>query len=471
MWNFNPYPNKYAAISETGETITYAELKSFAQEMHTQIPERALVFSLCENTIGSLAGYVGFLENKIVPLLLDNGMDAELLEQLIALYHPSYLWLPEAMKESFLKQKVHQNNTEVWRSRGYVLLKTHLAPYPLNDALALLLTTSGSTGSPKLVRQSTQNIQANAESIAEYLELTEAERPITSLPMNYTYGLSIINSHLLKGATLLMTTKSFMQKEFWQFFKEQEATSIAGVPYNYEMLKRLRFFRMDLPSLKTMTQAGGKLSPELHKEFAEYAQATNRRFYVMYGQTEATARMSYLPYQEALRKYGSMGVAIPGGKFSLIDVDGKSFDEAEKVGELVYEGPNVTLGYAERGEDLIKGDERKGVLITGDMAKKDDEGYYYIVGRKKRFVKIFGNRVNLDETERMIKTAFENLDCACSGVDDHMKIFITNEAETESVKQYVSEKTGLHFSAFTVKAIDTIPKNEAGKTLYKNLPE
>lgn len=218
--------------------------------MHTQIPERALVFSLCENTIGSLAGYVGFLENKIVPLLLDNGMDAELLEQLIALYHPSYLWLPEAMKESFLKQKVHQNNTEVWRSRGYVLLKTHLAPYPLNDALALLLTTSGSTGSPKLVRQSTQNIQANAESIAEYLELTEAERPITSLPMNYTYGLSIINSHLLKGATLLMTTKSFMQKEFWQFLKSRRQPPSLGFPITMKCLNGCVFSEWIYQALK-----------------------------------------------------------------------------------------------------------------------------------------------------------------------------------------------------------------------------
>lgn len=471
MWHFNHDKNNLAAITETGEQITYAELNAFSEAMRSKINERALVFSLCENTIGSLAGYVGFLNNRIVPLLLDRHLDHELLAFLTDLYHPSYFWLTKEMEESFLNEKQHQSYTPIWEKHGYVLIETHLKAYPLNDDLTLLLTTSGSTGSPKLVRQSAQNIQANAESIAEYLELTEVERPITSLPMNYTYGLSIINSHLLKGATLLMTTKSFMQKEFWQFFKEQGATSIAGVPYNYEILKRLRFFRMDLPSLKTMTQAGGKLSPELHKEFAEYAQATNRRFYVMYGQTEATARMSYLPYQDALRKYGSMGIAIPGGKFCLIDVDGKPFDEAEKVGELVYEGPNVTLGYAERGEDLIKGDERQGRLVTGDMAKRDEEGYYYIVGRKKRFVKIFGNRVNLDETERMIKTAFENLDCACSGVDDHMKIFITNEAETEAVKQYVSEKTGLHFSAFEIKTIDQIPKNEAGKTLYKKLPE
>ena len=133
-----------------------------------------------------------------------------------------------------------------------------------------------------------------------------------------------------------------------------------------------------------------------------------------------------------------MGVAIPGGKFSLIDVDGNQVTEPEIVGELVYEGANVTLGYAEKGEDLAKGDERFGKLITGDMAKKDADGFYYVVGRKKRFLKIFGNRVNLDETERLIKHHFDGLDCACAGKDDLMYIFITDEAKIKEVKTFVA---------------------------------
>ncbi|MEG1185991.1 MAG: AMP-binding protein [Eubacterium sp.] len=467
MWNFKPDSAQIAAISEDGHQITYGQLYKLSKEIKQHMSKRSLVFSLCENTIGSLVGYVSFLENDVVPLLLDSGLDKELLDHLVDLYHPSYFWIPERMKESF--EKKDTTLEIVWKAEGYILCKTNLEAYPLYNDLALLLTTSGSTGSPKLVRQSYTNILSNATSIAEYLEITSRERPITSLPMNYTYGLSIINSHLLQGATLLMTTKGLMQKEFWQFFKAKGATSIAGVPYNYEMLKRLRFFRMELPSLKTMTQAGGKLSPELHKEFAEYAEDTNRRFYVMYGQTEATARMSYLPYKESLRKYGSMGIAIPGGKFALIDVDGQAITEPNITGELVYYGANVTLGYAECGEDLIKGDEWQGKLITGDMAQRDAEGYYKIVGRKKRFIKIFGNRVNLDETERMIKTAFENTDCACTGIDDHMHIYITNAKDQVAVKHFVTEKTGIHFSAFDVESIEKIPKNEAGKTLYKKL--
>lgn len=287
--------------------------------------------------------------------------------------------------------------------------------------------------------------------------------------MNYTYGLSIINSHLLVGATLLVTDKGLMQKEFWSFFKEYEATSFGGVPYTYEMLDRLRFFRMELPSLTYMTQAGGKLTPELHKKFAEYARDAGKKFIVMYGQCEATARMGYLPAEKALEKCGSMGIAIPGGKFSLIDGDGKLITDPNVTGELVYEGANVTLGYAECGEDLIKGDEREGILQTGDMAQFDEDGYYYIVGRKKRFLKIYGNRVNLDEIDRMIKAEFNNIDCASAGKDDHMYLFLTDESLSEKVKKYVVYKTKLNPAAFKTIVVDEIPKNDSGKTLYREL--
>lgn len=453
-------PKAIAAVQEDGEILTYGELLQKAEDLYGAIGGRTLAFILCKNALGALTGYVACQVYGVVPLLLDSDLDQGLLDTLIHTYHPAYLWAPD--EREIEGQKIYED-------LGYSLYETGLTPYPLNDQLALLLTTSGSTGSPKLVRQSRQNIDANAQSIAQYLELTQEERPITTLPMNYTYGLSIINSHLLVGATLLLTTKGIMQKEFWSFFKEKGATSFGGVPYTYEMLKKLRIFRMDLPSLKTMTQAGGKLTPELHKEFAEFAQNTNRRFYVMYGQTEATARMSYLPYQRALEKYGSMGIAIPGGEFSLIDVDGKEIEQPEVTGELVYRGPNVTLGYAQQGEDLIKGDERGGVLVTGDMAKRDADGYYYIVGRKKRFLKIYGNRVNLDECERMIKGQFA-IDCACSGRDDLLVIFITDPALEEPVRKFIAEKTGLNIKAFEVRQIDAIPKSSSGKTLYKELP-
>ena len=466
IWNFEEYKDKIAIKDEFGAAFTYAELKSLGEQLAGSISTRSLVFSLCENSIGSVVGYTAFVNNGIVPVLLNSHLDQGLLGELITKYKPQYLWVPVSQDASFQQYQV----AKILEMHGYALLKTSFdVEYPLHEELCLLLTTSGSTGSPKFVRQSYTNVLSNARSIVEYLELDETERPITTLPMNYTYGLSIINSHLLVGATLLLTDKGLMQKEFWNFFKDQEATSFGGVPYTYEMLERLRFFRMELPSLRYSTQAGGKLTPELHKKFAEYAQEKGTKFIVMYGQCEATARMGYLPAENALEKCGSMGIAIPGGKFHLIDVNGQDVTEPHVTGELVYEGANVTLGYAECGEDLIKGDERGGVLQTGDMAQFDEDGYYYIVGRKKRFLKIYGNRVNLDEIDRLIKAHFNNIDCASAGVDDHMYLFVVDEGIADEVKNFVVNKTGLNSAAFKTIVINEIPKNDAGKTLYKEL--
>lgn len=466
LWDFRQYGERTAMIDNCGMSVTYAQLAEEESRIAAVVKERCLIFCLCRNAIGSIVGYVSFMNERIVPLLLNAGIEKSFLENLLSVYSPRYIWLPEENAATF------EDMERVYECYDYVLLKTgYSIEYELYSELGLLLTTSGSTGSPKFVRQSYTNIMSNAKSIVHYLALNKDERPITTLPMNYTYGLSIINSHLLVGAVLLVTEYGLMQKEFWEFLKKQNATSFGGVPYTYEMLDRLRFYRMDLPSLRTMTQAGGKLTTELHKKFAEYALVHSKKFVVMYGQCEATARMGYLPAEKALEKCGSMGIPIPGGKFRLIGTDGKEVTGTCETGELVYEGPNVTLGYAECGDDLAKGDERHGILETGDMAQFDEDGYYYIVGRKKRFLKIYGNRVNLDEAERLIKGSFANADCAVAGVDDHMYLFVTNENIGAEIKSFIAAKTGLNPAAFQVIVLDEIPKNDSGKILYVKLAE
>lgn len=465
VWDLEKFGDSVAVIDEFGETVTYAQLKNESEAVAQAVGQRCLVFSLCRNETGSLIGYVGFMNGGIPPVLLNSHLDEELLRNLLAAYKPSYLWIPEEQYGQFEGMEI------VYRSYRYMLLKTgYENTFPLYEELGLLLSTSGSTGSPKFVRQSYANVIDNAESIMAYLQLDSSERPITTLPMNYTYGLSIINSHLLAGASILVTDKGIMQKEFWNFFKEAGATSFGGVPYTYEMLDRLRFCRMNLPSLRTMTQAGGKLLLDLHEKFARYAEENGKRFVVMYGQCEATARMGYLPPEKAAEKKGSMGIAIPGGKFHLIDENGSEITEPCVTGELVYEGRNVTLGYAESGADLAKGDERHGILHTGDMAQFDEDGYFYISGRKKRFLKIYGNRVNLDEMDRLIKGRFE-IEAASSGVDDHLYIFLTDETKKDAVLRFVVEKTRLNSAAFQIIVIDEIPKNDSGKILYKELSE
>lgn len=463
MWNLLKNKDHICLREENGAQLSYGQVYDFSESFANVVEDRCLIFFMCSNSIGSVAGYIACMNHRLVPAMLNAHIDKDLLDNLFILYHPVYIWTPANQAEQM-------PGYVVFEGYEYCLIKTEFGiEYALHDDLGLLLTTSGSTGSPKFVRQSYKNIRVNAEQIVEYLQLDASERPISTLPMNYTYGLSIINSHLLAGATILLTEKGLMQREFWEFFRSAEATSFGGVPYTYEMLERLRFRRMKLPSLRYMTQAGGKLTVELHKKFAEYAAENEKKFIVMYGQCEATARMGYLPAENAIKKCGSMGIAIPGGKFYLIDTNGDYINKANVAGELVYEGENVTLGYAECGEDLIKGDERGGILKTGDMAQFDEDGYYYIVGRKKRFLKIYGNRVNLDEIDRMIKGQYENIDVASTGVDDHMYIFITDASQTECVKDFVVTKTKLNPVAFKVIVIDEIPKNDSGKILYQQL--
>ena len=458
-----PYTTLSVAINEDGIELSIDKVEALSRQIANVIGvQKALSFCLCSNTLPCLAGYIALMQNGIVPIMLDAKKDVGLLTELCKYYRPSFIWCPVEKSSLFDKYIL------VFDMDGYCFLKT--TEEFISDIypdLALLLTTSGSTGSPKLVRLSYENLHSNAESIAQYLDITSEERPITSLPMYYSYGLSVINSHLIKGATLLLTDKPVIQKEFWTFAKEQKATSLAGVPYTYEMLRRLRIFKMDLPYLKTMTQAGGKLNAKIAEEYIRNAKECGKRFIVMYGQTEATARMSYLPWEHAEEKYASIGIAIPGGRFSLTDANGNEISEADVDGELVYEGANVSLGYAECIEDLAKGDENHGILHTGDVARRDADGYYYITGRLKRFVKVWGNRCNLDATEQLVKAITTN--CACAGVDDKITVFVTEEGLETQIKNYLSEKMGLNSRAFAVKVIDSIPKNTSGKILYSEL--
>ncbi len=464
MWNFERFKDKTALISDDGTRMTYSELHEAGDKLVRAAGERCLVFCLCSNTIGSVVGYTGFLENRIVPALFNVNIDKDLLKNLLNTYRPKYVWAPEN-KDYLAKGEI------VYSAHGYHLLRnTDGRDYPLHNDLALLLTTSGSTGSSKFVRQTYRNIEVNTQQIVQYLELVETERAITTLPMNYTYGCSIINTHLYVGATILLTEKSVLVSDFWKFFQSGNATSLAGVPFTYEMLDKLHYLeRLELPNLRTMTQAGGKISPELHKKLAEYAVTHGKKFIVMYGACEATARMGYLPYDKALEKQGSCGIAIPGGKFSLIDAEGKIIEEPWVAGELIYEGENVTMGYAEKPEDLAKGDERHGRLETGDIAQRDEDGFYYIVGRKKRFLKVYGNRVSLDEIERLLKAQYDKMDCAVGGIDDHVMIFVTDASAKDEMKKFIADKTKLNPKAFQIIVLDSIPKTDSGKTRYAEL--
>ncbi|MCW1429389.1 AMP-binding protein [Novosphingobium sp. JCM 18896] len=447
--------------TDDGAEIAVAALADLTQRPEIAACRGRLVMCLSDNDPGGALGYLALLQAQAVPMMVATGLPTPRLQTLIAAYEPSFLWLPEARMADVPDADL------VLSERGYGLLarRTSVA-VPLHDDLALLLGTSGSTGSPRFVRLSQGNLLGNARAIRDYLGIGADDVPVTSLPLTYSYGLSVLHSHLLAGSTIALTAKTLFDRGFWDFLRDARVTSFAGVPYHYEMLAKLRFAKMDLPDLRTMTQAGGRMDPALVRDFAVLCAERNRRLFVMYGQTEATARMAYLPPDKAATKPGSIGQAIPGGELWLEDEDGTRVAEPDRPGQLVYRGPNVALGYAESHADLGRGDEWQGLLHTGDLATRDAEGDFTIVGRLKRFVKLFGNRINLQDVEHALQAAGHQ--AVCGGRDDRLDVYLVDaDAEVgKQVKKTLAAELKVTPQAIGVFAIDRVPRNDAGKVLY-----
>mgnify|MGYP005780047343 CR=1 FL=1 len=450
-----------AMIDNEGNRITYGKLTELVDTIGTQVEARSLVFNLCKNTVGSMIGYLGFVEHEAVPVTLSAKIDDKLLLTLLEIYTPAYIWLPVEEEHRFDFEKKFE-------MYGYTLLKTGNETYPVNDSLQLCMTTSGSTGSPKLVRYKKGNLEANAKNVAIAFGWTEEERAICDLGMQYTMGLNVINTHLYVGATVLLTTYNLLSPEFWDYIKKERGTNFTGVPFSYDIFFRLHFERMDLPDLHTLSQGGGKLTEKRFVQLAEYAQRNGKRFIASFGTTETSARMACLPPELALSKIGSIGRAIPEGELFLVDENGKILTEPVAEGEMCYKGPNVTMGYAVCREDLLKDDEFNGIYHTGDLARRDEDGCYYVTGRLSRFLKLLSYRVSLDQSERLIQQEF-NIECACSGTDHRMNIYIIDGSKKAEVLDFISEKTGLFKNLFKVFVVPEILRNESGKIRYKEM--
>lgn len=448
------------AIDSQGGMFNRSDVESLANQFARLCEVRPLVLILSENAVGVLAGLLACWEVNAVPLMIGATGDKSIVERYLRHYAPGFVWLPESYPHPIEgKALVH--------AMGYRLIQREAESPTLHPDLALLLPTSGSTGSPKLVRHSRNNIISSARNVARMFELGPEERPVAGLPLHFTMGLSVATSHLYAEATVLLTRATVTEADFWTFIRAQRATSFTGVPYSYEMLHRLRFARMDLPHLRTLYQGGGKLREPVFRSFAEHASERGRRFFATYGQTEGTARMACLPHEHACERIGSIGKAIPEGHFSLVDEQGAELRESEATGELVYRGPNVTLGYAFEPEDLAKGDEFGGVLHTGDIARRDQEGFHYIVGRKSRFLKLYGLRISMDEIEQIVKREFAT-ECLAGGTDEQLRVCVDAPDIADAVKRLLAEKTGLYHGAITVVQVDGFQRNDGGKLLFPN---
>jgi long-chain acyl-CoA synthetase len=450
-------PSSIAFIDDHNAQLTYGQLVQFIQSNKGLLPRRSLVFIIGDNTTPVAAFFCACIENGWVPLMLSKDIDEALLKVYMERYKPQALFAAE--KHDF----GHRASLE-WND--YKLYDMEQQMVPIYEELSLLLPTSGSTGSPKLVRHSYQNLRFSAENVSKLYNITSNDTGLALLPIFYTMGLSTITSHLQVGAKVVLTNYALTDRNFWTVLKEQNITILTGVPYTFEVLFKMRFERVVLPNLRIITQGGGKLSEKLWEALVYYTTKHNIEFIATYGQTEGTARMSFLEASEAARKQGSIGNAIPGGLFEVWDETDHVISEREAKGELVYKGGNVTLGYAEHQEDLLLGDLRKGILKTGDIVSRDAEGYIFIVGRMKRFLKIYGLRISLDEVELLIKNKFDT-DCYAAGDDNILTIYITDHALLSEVKVWLSATIHLYHQAIEVVYKESIERNAAGKPIFK----
>lgn len=434
------------AVATGEERISYRELDARVERRAAALGDgRRLVMISGTNTLETLVSYLASLRGRHVPWLVPNG-DSTHAASLVATFEPDVV-----------VSSVGGRTTLTDRGGG--------SRHDLHPDLALLLGTSGSTGAPRLVRLSHDNLQSNADAIARSLGITRAERAITSLPMHYCYGLSVVNSHLSCGAQLLLTDLSVTDEGFWSLFRDGGATSFAGVPHTFDLLDRVGFETFELPHLRYITQAGGRLSPAAVRRYAEMGARQGWQLVVMYGQTEATARMAVLPPHLAAANPNTVGVPIPGGSFELRPTGDI---EDSDVGEIVYRGPNVMLGYAESPEDLALG-RVVHELRTGDLGRRTPSGLYEIVGRRSRFLKIFGLRVDLQDLERILHES--GVSAVCAGSDARLAIAVTGDASTKTVASLVVERLGIPRGSVAVSHHDAIPLLPSGKPDYEAISQ
>ena len=465
--NLKKFGNSTALIEDNLNEISYSEILEETIKISKHIDGRSLIIIFSSNTIESIIGYISFCIKKNVVMLVERNINQSNANKLIYNYNPDYIFLPKLSHLNF------NNNFEIiFNYKNYLLLKSiKKITKILHKELSILLPTSGTTGNSKFVKISNRNILSNTRSIIDYLHINKNHKSITILSMHYSYGMSILNTHLSVGAKIVVTEEKITSKPFWNLLKSSRVTSISGVPFIYETFDKLKIQEMDLPYIKYFTQAGGKLKKNLVIKFANYCIKNDKEFIIMYGQTEASPRMSYLPFKDILRKPDSIGKAINNCRFEIQDNDGNIIKEINKSGQLIFYGDNVSMGYANNFLDLKNGYNNKGILKTGDIATKDQENFYYILGRIDRSVKIAGIRINLDNIE---KTLFDfGYEIVCLINENKLIIHIKCKSDFDKMKKKI---TSIVYSEFNInknllllKKISEFPRNSDGKIIYKNL--
>lgn len=435
----NNFPD-IALIEESGNQITYKDLALEIERWESKLGRiRCLILFKITCDLRAISLYLFCLKHNHVMLLIDANMDDSKCLNIANSYCVNYIY------DGVLKEVSSQRHI-------------------LADNLALLLSTSGSTGSSKFVALSYDNILSNAESISLVLKIDKNSRTITNLPLHYSFGLSILNSYLISGASVQLTVSSPLTSQFWELMSRSNITSISGVPFHFEIFKRLRIASKTLPKLKVVTQAGGRLPEEMCDYLCEWAERNDLSFFKMYGQTEATARISCLSSDKVFEKKNSVGQAIPNGRLVVRDSNNALIQDPFIIGEICYKGPNVMLGYSTEVTDLAYFPHIE-ELNTGDLGYFDDEGYFYITGRSNRFCKVSHQRVDLDGIEELLNQ--NEFDVKVGESAGRLIIAIKSQVSQQDILKLLRSEVNVFHTHVRFIQLQEWPRTSSGKIDYQ----
>ena len=437
--------------SENGD-IDYKKFKIIENKIKKLVKNKSLVLFAGGNDSISLATYLALFRLKHCQILVEKNISKDNLNIIIKKFEPEYIFIDN-------KEKFDNKYKNVNTIGNYNFLKiTKSIKSNIHKNLAILISTSGTTGESKFVKLTFENIIENTKSIQNYLNLNSFDVGITTLPISYSYGLSVVNIHLFQDLKIVCNNNSIIEKTFWNSVKKFKVTNIAGVPFNFEILDRLGLIDRNLCNIRFFTQAGGRLEEDIIKRISSILKKKNINFFIMYGQTEAAPRISYLSLNDFPKKIGSVGKVVSGGKLSI----------NKSNNEIIYEGLNIFKGYSKNRGDLSKLNHIS-KLYTGDKGYLDNEKFLYITGRINREIKIYGKRINLDLIEKIINLKF-NIRCACKNKENNIFIVSTKNIKNfDQMKNIISNEFGISKSCLKLKVISKFPINSNNKINYSKI--